>query len=473
VSVRLPLRIVRLRRTVRLPRRTVRLRLTLLYGGLFLVCGAALLGITYFLVSGSTSNYLFIQHGGIAGVVNTVHVPDGGGAVRTLGGVGAVRAIGGGAVRAVGGVAAVPTPDGTPGLALPAHVVGSAAIGVLPTPEQAQEQARQLTAQAKLQHNDELHQLLVQSGIALAIMAAVAMGLGWIVAGRALRPLRTITVAARRISATSLHERLVLDGPDDELTELGSTFNELLARLEGAFRAQSQFVANASHELRTPLTLQRALLEVALADAHADSDSLRVACRRSLAAGEQLQALIEALLTLANSERDLQRREPFELAAVTAEVLRARRAEIERRGLHVNATLASAPVAGDPRLVERLVANLLDNALRYNVAGGHIEIASVTEHGRGALTVSNTGPLVPAQALKRLFQPFQRLGPDRAAGGEGHGLGLSIVQAIAVAHGAAIDARVRRDGGLAVAVCFPELVAGTSAVQLIPAAVSG
>jgi signal transduction histidine kinase len=469
--------------SVRLPRRTVRLRLTLLYGSLFLACGAALLAITYFLVKGSTSNFLFVQHGGIAGIVSTAPAPGStarvlggtirapGGVVRELGGTvrafeGTVRApIGaaqasGGTLHAASGRTLHAAPSGLPVLALPAHAIGA---GPLPTPEQAQAQAQQFTVQATLQHNDELHQLLVQSGIALAIMAAVAMGLGWIVAGRALRPLRTITAAARRISATSLHERLVLDGPDDELTELGRTFNELLARLEDAFSAQRQFVANASHELRTPLTLQRALLEVALADPHADSDSLRAACLRNLAAGEQLQELIEALLTLAGSERSLQRREPVELATVIAEILRTRCTEIERRELRVNTTLASAPIDGDPRLIERLVANLLDNALRYNVVGGLIEVASATEHGRGTLSVSNTGPLVPAQALKRLFQPFQRLAPDRAAGGEGHGLGLSIVQAIAVAHGAAIDASVRRDGGLAVTVCFsaPAAPAGT------------
>jgi signal transduction histidine kinase len=455
--------------SVRLPRRTVRLRLTLLYGGLFLACGAALLAITYFLVQGSTSNFLFIQHGGggVAGIVGTARAPGGnvrapGGVVQALGGTvrafgGHVPALGGalrapvGVVQALGGTVHA-APSGLPTLALPAHAIKT---GALPTPEQAQAQAQQFAVQATLQHNDELHQLLVQSGIALAIMATVAMGLGWIVAGRALRPLRTITAAARRISATSLHERLVLDGPDDELTELGRTFNELLVRLDDAFSAQRQFVANASHELRTPLTLQRALLEVALADPHADSDSLRAACRRSLAAGEQQEGLIEALLTLASSERGLQRREPFELAVVTADVLRSRRTEIERRGLHVNATLDPAAVAGDARLIERLVANLLDNALRHNVAGGHIEIASATRDGQGALSVSNSGPLVPAPALGRLFQPFQRLVPDRTAGGEGHGLGLSIVQAIAIAHGAAIDARVRRDGGLAVAVRFP------------------
>ena len=182
-------------------------------------------------------------------------------------------------------------------------------------------------------------QLLIESGIALAIMAVLSVGLGWLVAGRVLRPLRTITATARRISASSLHERLALTGPDDELKELGDTFDELLARLEGAFDAQRQFVANASHELRTPLARQRTLIEVALATRSPATASLRAACGRALAAGEQQERLIDALLTLARSERGLRAREPSTWAPSPATCWRPDGTRRERAGLTVTADL--------------------------------------------------------------------------------------------------------------------------------------
>ena len=212
--------------------------------------------------------------------------------------------------------------------------------------------------------------LAIVSVIALAIMAAVSMGLGWLIAGRVLRPLRTITTAARDISATNLHRRLALDGPDDEFKELGDTFDGLLGRLDASFQSQRQFVANASHELRTPLARLKTLAQVALADPDASVESLRAAHERVLASEQQLEGLIAALLNLASSERALDRREPVDLAAVTDEVLAARRHEIERRDLQLNATLDPARVEGNRQLIERLVANLIDNAIRHNMTGG-------------------------------------------------------------------------------------------------------
>ena len=282
------------RRWLRRPRRTVRLRLTLLYGGLFLLSGAGLLAITYALVSNRLP-VVATSHGGTAGT----------------------------SPGTAGGGTRVCFFLGQPGAAPPAAPPDCLA-------------ASQLAVQ---QRGAELNQLLIESGIALAIMTVVSIGLGWLVAGRVLRPLRTITAAARSISASSLHARLALPGPGDELKELGDTFDGLLARLEAAFGAQRQFVANASHELRTPLARQRTLIEVALADPRPTVVTLQDACKRALATGEEQERLIEALLTLARSQRGLDRREPIDLAAITDEVALARRAEAELRGLTVAASL--------------------------------------------------------------------------------------------------------------------------------------
>jgi len=270
-----------------------------------------------------------------------------------------------------------------------------------------------------------------------------------------LRPIRTITHAARRISSTSLHERLALAGPEDELKELGDTLDDLFTRLEAAFDAQRHFVANASHELRTPLARQRTLIEVALADPQPSIAALQEVCRRVLATSEQQERLIEALLTLARSQRGLDRRDPVDLTALTSETVRARQPEAELRGLTVTTSIGPAPVLGDARLAERLVANLVDNAIRHNVAHGIVQISTATWAGHAVLSVSNTGPVIPPEHLARLFQPFQRGGADRTATRDGLGLGLSIVTAIAAAHGAWLQANTLASGGLTVQVGFP------------------
>jgi signal transduction histidine kinase len=261
-----------------------------------------------------------------------------------------------------------------------------------------------------------------------------------------------MTAAAQEISATSLHRRLALDGPDDELKQLGETIDGLLGRLETAFAAQRQFVANASHELRTPLTLERTLLEVALADPGADVDSLRRACEQALAAGEQQERLIEALLTLSRSQRGLDRREPVDLAEVASDVLQS---AVGLDELRVDTLLDPAPTDGDRRLVERLVANLVDNAARHNVRGGVLQLRTSTANGHALLLVANSGPRIAASDLHRLFEPFQRLEADRTGGPDGLGLGLSIVSAIAAAHSAELDARPRPGGGLQIELAFP------------------
>ena len=295
-------------------------------------------------------------------------------------------------------------------------------------------------------------QHLTGSAVEAGIMVVVALALGWFVAGRFLRPLRTITAAARDISATNLHRRLGRKGLHDEFTELAETLDELFGRLETSFDAQRYFVANASHELRTPLTAERTVLQVALADPGATAESLRAACHEVLALGEQQERLIAALLTLAEGQQA-----PHVRAAVDlAEVAGSRWPEADRRGLRIEARLDPAPVSGDPALIERLVTNLIDNAVRHNTPGGWIRIHTGTAEGRGTVRVANSGPAIPPAELESLFQPFRQLGGRRTR--QGHGLGLAIVRAIATSHGASIAARPEPAGGLDIEVTFPPVV---------------
>ena len=234
--------------------------------------------------------------------------------------------------------------------------------------EQLRAQQQNADARYEELRTSQLDTLLTRSGLALAIMALASIGLGWLIAGRALRPVRTMSSRARGISERNLHERLALDGPDDELKELGDTFDGLLGRLEAAFESQRRFVANASHELRTPITLERALVEVALSDPNQSVESLRETCRRVLTASEQQERLIEALLTLARSQRGLESRAPVDLREVTAEAVRA----VPSNGIKVETELGDASTMGDPAMVERLVANLMQNAIRYNEPDGWV-----------------------------------------------------------------------------------------------------
>jgi signal transduction histidine kinase len=298
-------------------------------------------------------------------------------------------------------------------------------------------------------------QLLITAAIALAVIAVAATAIGWLLAGRVLRPLSTITAAARRISASNLHERLALPGPDDELKELADTLDGLFARLEASFDAQRRFAANASHELRTPLTRERALLQVTLADPAATAGTWQAVSRDLLASNAEQERLIEALLTLASSEAGPGEREPLDLAAITSAALAVPRPAISRLGLNVQADLQPAILDGDPLLIQQLVTNLVDNAVRHNILGGEVQVATATSGGHAVLSVTNSGPVIPPDDVDRLFQPFQRLGPRPAGSDGGHGLGLSIVRAIAAVHDATITAQPRPGGGLAIDVTFP------------------
>ena len=409
-----------------LPRWTLRLRLTLLYGVLFLLSGAALLAITYVLVDHATGDGVLVSS--ISGGSTTVMSSSGDGASGhpsvtsthlASGRTGLVTSVGGGLTSA-----------------------------------QIQQQTEQLQAQADRQHAAELHQLLVKSGVALGVMAVVSIVLGWIVAGKVLDPLRMITATTCAITATNLNERLRLAGPDDEVKELGDTIDGLLGRLESSFRSQRQFVANASHELRSPLARQRALIQVALADPDATVESLRAAHERVLVAEEQQERLLEALFTLTRGQAGPDRHELVDLAFVAEQALSAQQDDVRDRQLDVKISLLPAVVRGDPRLIERLVVNLVDNALRYNVDRGQVEVATETNGSEVILAISNTGPVIPQQTVDRLLQPFQRLGAERTQHSGGLGLGLSIVQAIAEAHSATLTVRANPDGGLHVEVRF-------------------
>jgi signal transduction histidine kinase len=394
----------------RLPAPTIRLRLTLVYGGLFLFSATALLAITFVLVNHQYTGRFFITSGHQAVVQ--------------------FQSAGGGVTRNGKPTEVFPVPIGPNALAPNAKIAIAAAQG---------------------QSDAALHQLFLDSAIALAIMSVLSLWLGWVIAGRALRPLRTITETARDISASNLHRRLNLEGPDDELKRLGTTVDGLLARLETSFEAQRQFVANASHELRTPLTLERTLLELALSDPDASIDSYRHTCEQLLAVGEQQEHLIEALLTLSRSQRGVNGHQAVDLAAIAA----AAAAAVDHEGLAFDTSFEAAETTGDPRLVERLVANLLGNAVGHNSSGGRVEVRTESRNGQALLIVANTGPKIPAGELERIFQPFQRLGAARTGDTTRLGLGLSIVRAIADAHNARITTRAQPEGGLHIEVAFP------------------
>ncbi len=298
------------------------------------------------------------------------------------------------------------------------------------------------------------HTLVVGAMLALGVTVLLSLVLGWLVAGRFLRPLRAMNAVAREISVTNLNRRLDLGSSGDELTELGQTLDDLFARLEAAFASQRRFIANAAHELRTPLTAERTLLQVALADPGSDVATLRSACEDVLLLGQQQEQLIAALLTLASSERGIEVWQSVDLADIVNDVVVAREAEAKRRGIRVNARLGDARTTGDPLLVESLVTNLVDNAIHHNISGGWVEIVTSTECEKASISIRNSGSVIPSHEIDRLFQPFQRLRDERVRGSGGHGLGLAIVQAIAHAHGAALSARALPDGGLDITVAF-------------------
>jgi signal transduction histidine kinase len=361
-----------------MPRPTVRLRLTLLYAGVFLLAGAALLTVSYILVRNN--------------------------------------------------ITTDPVGDGTP----------------------ADELRRAIQREVA---DDALDHLRVKYAIALIAMTALSVLLGWIVAGRALRGLQQITAAARSVSQDNLDQRIALEGPRDELKELADTFDAMLERLSSAFASQQRFVANASHELRTPLTVMRTELEVTLADPDATNEELREMAESVHEAMDRTERLVQALLTLARSEGAVNRRDPVDLAAAARMALDHTARDAQSAQLDVASDLHAAPVRGDRRLLERLVANLVENAVGHNRPGGRVSVSTSTRNGHSVVEVVNDGDALDPATLPHLLEPFQRI--DRGARSDGAGLGLSIVRSVAHAHGGSVALAACPGGGLRATVTLP------------------
>jgi signal transduction histidine kinase len=386
---------------------TVRLRLTAIYAAIFAVCGVALIAITLGLTA--SGDLLF------PGLGLTL-------SSRQL---------------------VVATQD------LPGTFVGSQ-IGI-GDPSQIQV-AQAAAANIRQKAVDDLYR---SGGLALGVTLSLAVLLSWLAAGRALAPLRSITGTAKRLTHENLRERIALEGPRDELHDLADTLDAMLDRLSSAFDAQRRFVSNASHELRTPLTRERALVDVTLADPHASVASLRAMAERVRVAVDEQERLIDGLLTLARGERGIERFETVDLAEVTARAIDAVGHADHPAEIRMTKVLQRAPVRGDPELLERLAFNLVDNALTHNVAGGWVDVRTSTAGDSATLRVGNGGPLMPREVVPVLFEPFRRHGADRTGARRGNGLGLSIVSAIAKAHGGSVRAEPGVAGGLEVVVALP------------------
>ena len=308
-----------------------------------------------------------------------------------------------------------------------------------------------------------VRQMLLYSALALAVLILLAFGLGWWLAGRALRPVHEMAAAARRLSSANLHQRIPLHRPRDELRDLGESFNALLDRLGAAFASQQRFVANAAHELRTPLAIQRATIQIGLGEYPVDPDELASVRDELLTANRRHEQLIDGLLMLARGERGLDRVDPVDLVEVARDVLPTLRAEADQRSVELNLNTEPVVVDGDAVLLGQLLTNLVQNAIRYNRPGGRVDVRV----GRSRVEVRNTGPVVPADAIDDLFEPFRRLHPDRTGSASGAGLGLSIVRSIATAHGGSVTARPNAaGGGLTVRVGLPARVSEQVAVRV-------
>ena len=312
---------------------------------------------------------------------------------------------------------------------------------------------------------DTLQTMLIASLVIVAILTVLAGIIGWLVAGQALQPLRNITGTARRVADRSLHERIALAGPQDEIKDLADTLDAMLDRLDRSFDSQRRFVANASHELRTPLTIARTLIEVALLDAGEDTKVKQLGTTL-LAVNQRHEKLTDGLLTLASTEQRAADFRPVDLSEIASQVAADMRPVADKVGVSLETKLRAGVILGDAFLLERLVQNLIDNGIQYNVPeGGWVRVETHTREDGAELVVENTGPVVPAYEVPGLFEPFRRLtATDRLAGiartpfVRGAGLGLSIVRSVAHAHGGAIDAAPRDGGGLVVRVRIPAAV---------------
>jgi signal transduction histidine kinase len=386
---------------LRRPRSTIRLRLTALYGGVFLVSSAALLTIGYVVVRRTLHEHHPMLD-----------------ALRKLG----------------------------------LHPRAAYEYGFRP----GSRNAKLIHVVAHNIINHALQRLVVEYVIALVLITAISALIGWLLAGRALAPLRKITATARRVSGENLGERIALQGPDDELKELANTFDGMLERLDAAFASQRHFVANASHELRTPLAIMRTELDVALTDPDVSVDELREMGETVRDAVDGCERLIASLLLLARSEATTGHEEPLDLAQLAGDCVTDLYARGQEAHVTIDTTLTPAWVHGDPGLLERLVANLLDNAIRHNEPGGWVSVRCTRQGGRVVLRVANGGDVLDPAQLAELCEPFRRLHRSVA----GFGLGLSIVRSIAEAHHGRALLAAPPTGGLEVTVELPARGAG-------------
>jgi signal transduction histidine kinase len=379
----------------------IRARLTVLYGGMFLLAGAALIGIFYLLFR---NNYPGGQD--VAGLL------------------------------------------GHPKEIRPGEVITFRSGAKLTLPD-----VRSIGARLDAHRSRVLDRLLRQCLVALALVALAAGVLGWWMAGRALRPVRRITATARRVAGRNLHERIALTGPADEIKELADTIDAMLGRLDAAFTSQRQFVAHASHELRTPLATNRTLLEVA-AGGQPLTPEVRRMVDTVLATNARSERIIDGLLTLARSDGQAVAHRPVDLSDVAAEAVEQTAAEAASARVTVDATPDPAVTTGDPVLLERLALNLVRNGIRHNHPGGWVTVrTSPAGTGWTELMVANSGPVVPADRIDELFEPFQRM--DRGGDERGVGLGLSIVRSVVDSHGGSLTAEPHTGGGLTFRVRLP------------------
>ncbi|HEX4225787.1 MAG TPA: ATP-binding protein [Pseudonocardiaceae bacterium] len=394
---------------------SARLRLTALYGGLCLASGLVLVGVVFALSSQTLAARAEVVIQGAVG--------------------------GHGDESRTGNVVVLPKD-----VVLPRSGAGSAALST--------SQIKSLAANLR---DTTLHQLQVASGVALLVTVVFALLIGWWIAGRVLRPLHTITMTARNMSTSNMHERIALHGPDDELRELADTFDGMLDRLDRAFASQRRFIANASHELRTPLAVERATIQVGLAGA--TPDQLPKIAADLLKVNRRSEALIEGLLALARSEAALAHREPIALDQLIMATIGTTPRGDGPSDVDIQLDLEPTTVLGDELLLGQLVENLVRNALRYNLDGGWIRIR--TAPGTG-LEVSNSGPVVPEDEVDGLVEPFRRGSGAQNGGTHGAGLGLSIVRSIAEAHDGSVRIEANPAGGLhvTVAIPWPESIGG-------------
>jgi signal transduction histidine kinase len=396
-----------------LVRPTIRARLALVIAGVFFAMGLTLMAISYAIVDSSLSP----------------------------------RGTSGSVARFVAGAPAGADPGLPPG-SLPAEPAIATAEAGIPTGAGVMGLLTDVRTQT-------LHTLLWTWAGLVALVAAAAAGFGWLLSGRMLRPLREITGTARRLSIANLHERIDLDGPRDELKELADTFDGMLGRLDGAFASQRRFVANASHELRTPLAIMRTQVDVALEDPDVSRVELVATARVVRSAVDRCERLLNGLLLLARSDRGLDAPAPVDLAESAGRALEQVAAAAAERRVELRPALGDAVVRGDGALLDRLVANLVENAVTYNVAGGWVEVLTANGGATARVRVANSGPPVPAERLPSLLEPFVRLSSERTGSGRGAGLGLSIVRSVARAHGGEVTLRARARGGLIVEVELP------------------